>query len=326
MVIQRGPNTVMKYQKNLIWLILFSIFLSACDAAAVLATPTQDVTPCSPPDSNAYLVTPINQNIIDIYENGVTSVNDTNAYNTNRLKAFNELVNHVYSLSDSVDIQSGAKTIRITITHIDPELVHIIVLNHYLYKRYTDFSGKLNDQMPYHMGRIARRNEYVFFVTFMESAYTDNTASVIDFPLEQMELTNTNNTNISRTHDDHNLENSITLNNSIEYGFVYFPMAVIQNGVCEPVLDANYDTRIMLSIPSIVINDNDTGSHTWEYDYAPLIDMTNVPGTHQYKFSLGLFVDQFTPKVIKPPSMSLESPDFWVAMSRTIWLETTLDP
>ena len=55
-------------------------------------------------------------------------------------------------------------------------------------------------------------------------------------------------------------------------------MASIQNGACQAALDKNYDTRIVLSVPSIVINDTDMGPQTWEYKYAPLIEMTNVSG------------------------------------------------
>ena len=302
--------------------MLLGIFLSACGSVAI-ATPVPGTTPCAP-ENNAYVI-PISQNLIDLYENGVKSIGDPTAYNNIRQQAFNGLVNLVYYLSDSVDIQSGEKTIRITVTYISPELVHTIIVNHYLYKRYTNFSGKLNEQVLIHMSRIIGRNEYVFFMTFMASSYTNNTTSIIKFPLKQLDLTNTNNANIIPAHDDHILENPITLINGPEYGFFYFPMASIQNGTCQAVLDKNYDTRIVLSVPSIVINDTDVGSRTWEYKYAPLIDMTNVSGLHQNRFSLALPVDQFAPKTSKLTASNLESPDFWVGLARMIWSETTLD-
>jgi hypothetical protein len=204
--------------------------------------------------------------------------------------------------------------------------VHIIIVNHYLYKRYTHFSGRLNEQASSHVSGIVRRDEHVFFMTFTASSYVNNTTSIIRFPLEQLKLTNTNDTTTIPAHDDHNLEVPLILKNGPEYGFVYFPMAVIQNEICQAVLDKNRDTRIVLSVPSIVINDTDMGSQSWEYKYAPLIDMTNISDVHQNKFSLALPADQYAPKMSTLTTVDLESPFFWADLARIIWLETTLDP
>jgi hypothetical protein len=314
----------MKYQKKLTWLMLLSILLSAC-GNVVTATPTPGATPC-PPESNAFAATPINQFLLDIYEKGVASAGDSTSYSNVQLQVFNELVNHVYYLSDSVDIPSGEKTIGITITYVSPELAHIIVVNHYLSKRYLDFSGKLKEQVSTHLARMIGRNEYVFFITFTASAYTDNPTSIINFPLKKLKLTNTNNATVFPAHDDHNLEKPIDLTDGPKYGFFYYPMAVIQNGPCQAVLDKNYDTSIELSILNIVINETDIGPQSWDYKLAPLIDMTTVSGVHQNKFSLPLLIDQFTPKTTTLTAMNMESPDFWAALARILWLELTLDP
>lgn len=310
--------------KNAIWFVLISTLISACGSVAA-AAPATGTAPCKL-ESNPYIITPINQNLINIYENGVVFVGDANAYNTIRQQGFNELVNHVYSLSDSVDIQSGDKTFRITITYISPELIHIIIVNHYLYKRYTTFSGKLNEQVTNHISRIVGRDEHIFFMTIMASLDENNTANNITLPLKQLELINTHNAKTTPEHDDHILENPINLRNSSEYGFFYYPMAVIRNGTCQAVLDKNYDTRFVLSIPNIVINDTDTGPQSWRYEYAPLIDMSTMSGVHQNKFVVNLLIDQFSPKKSTLTTVDLESMDYWIALSRLIWLETTMDP
>lgn len=311
------------YWNRCIWLILLSILFSACGNGDI-ATPTSGITPC-PPGSNVY-VSPISQNLIDLYENGVASAGDSTAYGNVQLQAFNELVNHVYYLSDSVDIQSGEKTVRITITYISPELAHIILVNHYLYKRYINFSGKFKEQVPNHVSRMIGRNEYVFFITFTASFYTDNPKSIIIFPLKELKLINTNNTAVTPVHDDHNFEKPFDLTNGPRYGFFYYPMAIIQNGPCQTVLDRNYDTSIELSVPKVFINEDDMGSHSWDYKLAPLIDMTSVSGAHQNKFSLPLLIDQFVPRTSTLTVMNIESQDFWAALARIIWAETTLDP
>jgi hypothetical protein len=318
-----GPEVVNYKQKILISLMLVNYLLSACSNSNI-ATPTAGATPC-PPESNAY-GTPISDNLVALYEKAITYAGDSTAYSNVQLQAFHELVNHVYYLSDSADMQSGEKTVRITITYISPELVHIIVVNHYLYKRYIHFSGKLKDQIPNHVSRMIGRNEHVFFITFSASVYTDNSKTVFSFPLKQLRLTNTNNASFIPAHYERNLENPIDLTNGPIYGFFYYPMAITQNGPCQTVLDRNYDTSIVLSAPNFFINEEDIGAHSWDYKLAPLIDMTGVSGTHQYEFTLPLLIDQFTPKASTLTATNLKSPDFWTALARIIWLETTQDP
>ena len=311
-----------QYRKRLLWFgFISALFLNACSA---VETASPSPVAC-PPEQNAY-ITPINQNLINIYENAVTSVGNTTDYNNIRQQAFNELVNHVYYLSDSVDIETEEKTFRITITHINPELVHIIVVNHYLFKKYTNFSGRISEQMNNHLSGIIERNEHVFFITFTASSYVNGKPSTVSFPLRKLKLTNTDNTITIPEHDDHNLEVSIVLENGPDYGFAYFPMAVIQNGNCQAVLDKNRDTRIVLSIPNININDTDMGAQSWEYKYAPLIDMRNVSGEHQNLFSLTLPADQLAPRMSALTASDVKSPIFWADLARIIWLETTLDP
>jgi hypothetical protein len=311
--------------KKLIWLVVFSMVLSACEGVfgTLTPTPTPGVTPC-PPNSNPY-VTSIGSNLNAIYETCVKTAGDSVAYNNIQQQALTEFVNHVAYLTDTVEIQSGENTLRITITYISPELVHIIILNHYLYKRYLDYSGKLNEQVQSHIARIIGRNEYVFFISFSASNYTNNQIGTFIFPLKELKLTSTNNETVLPMHDDHFLKKPIDLKDGPKYGFFYYPMAVQQNGPCETILDNNYDTSIELSIPGIVISEKEMGSQSWHYKIAPLIDMTNISGTHQNRFSLPLLPDQFSPKTSMLTATNAESYEFWLALSRIIWLEITQD-
>lgn len=303
--------------------MLINIVFSACGNGNNVA-PTSGATPC-PPESNPY-ATPISDSLVALYEKAITASGDSTAYSNVQLEVFNKLVNDVYYLSDSVDMHSGEKTIRITITYISPELLHTIIVNHYLYKRFFNFSGKLKEQIPVHLSMMVGRNEYAFFITFTASAYTDNPKITFDFPLKELKLTNTNNATFIPAHDDYNLEKTIDLTSSPQYGFFYYPMAVVQNGSCQMVLHKNYDTNVVLNIPSIIISDKDMGLQSWDYKLAALIDMTNVSGVHQNKFSLPLLIDQFSPKTSIFTASIIESPEFWAALARIIWLETTLDP
>lgn len=157
------------------------------------------------------------------------------------------------------------------------------------------------------------------------SAPASNNNVRILFPLSSLELTNTNNLTVYTEHDDHNLERPIVLSNEPEYGFFSFSISVTKDGICQNVLNKN-DTRIVLSVPRITINENEIGPQSWEYEYAPLIDMTTVSTNHQQKFSVAFPVEQYSPNKSSLPQTDLESSDFWVSLTRIIWLETTLDP
>ena len=220
-----------RYRKKVIWFVLISMLISAC-GQAVAAAPPLYPSSC-PPNNNPYL-DPINQNLINIYEAGAGFVNEAVTYTGFRQQAFNELVNHLYYSSDSVDIPVEGKTIRITITYISPELIHIIIVNHY--KGKTEFSGRLYEQVQSQIAGILENNEHIFFMTITASLYgydtTNNTPIFINFPLDQLGLTNTNDITVTPERDDHNLENPIVLSNNPEYGFFFYPMAIIQNGSC----------------------------------------------------------------------------------------------
>jgi hypothetical protein len=300
-------------------LIVLSMMISACEGVA-LAAPA-DPPPCPPPE-NAYTYQ-LDPNYINFYNNGITNINDNAAYNNNREVAFKELVNRVYDWSDTVDINTGGKNVRITITYISPEIAQLIVINHYLYKQLTGFMGRLPEQVKIQMAGIINRNEHIFFVNIMASPSTDGTTLI--FPLSNLSLTNTSNLTVYREHDDHNLEGPMTLKNYPEYGFVYYSMAVMNNGNCQAVLDKNRDTRIVLSVPKITIAGVEVGFQSWKYKYTPLIDMKSITGGKN-KF-------ENLPPGLSTPDNTLTSflgdpgqADFWVWLTRLIWGETILDP
>ena len=73
------------------------------------------------------------------------------------------------------------KNTRITITYISPEIAQLIVINHYLYKRITNLTGRLEEQVKSQMAGIVNRNEHIFFVTIMAPPSTDGITLM--FPL-----------------------------------------------------------------------------------------------------------------------------------------------
>jgi len=312
---------VNRYRKRLLGVVLISILICACGEVPAIVTPTP-ITTCDP-DSNLY-EDRISDQLNNIYDQAVESVTDIETYNISRQKAFKELVNYVYVLSSTADIDSDGKKFRVTITYVSPEIAQLIVINHYLYKGIIKYKGELKEQIKTQISGLIHRNEHVFFITFI--ALQQNDGLTIKIPINEFALTNTNNLNIQPIHYDQNLGRPILINNEPEYGFFYFPMAVMKNVTCQTVLDRTYDTRVRLNIPNIWIDDKEVGSRFWEYKYAPLIDMTTISPEHQYNFSIKQPVNQITPKTGPFSSLDLESESYWISIARMLWMEMTLDP
>lgn len=316
---RRGPNILNNHKKCLIWLIFTSILISACGEAA--AAPATRFEPCTP-DKNSY-ADPIDSNLVRSYETGIASIGNPSEFDRIRQEVFRELVNRVYDWTDSIVIDTGQRKIEITITYIRPELVHLIVINHYLFIRNNNFTGRLDEQVKSQLSRIMARNEHIFFIVFIASQ--SNNHMTVNFPLSELELTNTSNLTVRREHDDHNLEKPIFLQSELEYGFFYFPMAVINNGICQTVIDKARDTSILISAPSITIDGTNYGQQSWKYKYSPLIDMTSVSPISNNKFQVVQPVDQISPIMGTLSPDNKEDQIFWIALARIIWLET-LDP
>ena len=308
------------YRKRLICLILFSILLSACGDVAA-AAPTR-FEPCTP-EKNSY-TNPIASYFVDRYEKGIASIGNPGEFDIIRQDVFRELVNRVYDWTDSVVIDTGQGKIDVTITYVRPELAQLIVINHYLFERNNNFTGNLNEQVKSQLSGLIARNEHIFFIAFI--APPSNNRVTINFPLSELELTNTSNLTVGREHDDHNLEKPIFLQNELEYGFIYIPMAVLKNGICQTVIDKDRDTSILISVPSITIDGTNYGQQSWKYKYSPLIDMSSISPNSNNKFQFDQPVDQISPAMGSLSPDNTDNQDFWIMLTRIIWSETTLDP
>lgn len=308
-------------RKLLIWLMLLSTLISAC-GDAVAAAPAPRLEPCVL-EQNPY-TNPVETYLANIYRAAVTSMNDNGAYNINRHLAFTQLVNLVRDWTDSVVVNNGDRNIEVAITYVSPQVARAVVINHYLYMKNNDYTANLDAQVRSNLEGIIDRNEHVFFVTFITTPSSNGVT--IDFPLSELELTNTSNMSVNREHDDHNLEKTITLQNEPEYGFFYFPMAVIKDGSCQPVFDETRDTSVVISASRIMINGVTSGPQSWKFKYAPLIDMRLMSDGSSNGLTINHPVDQITPTMSPLFPGNKNDPNYWISMARMIWMETTLDP
>lgn len=303
------------------WLLLLSISISAC-GEAVAAAPATHLEAC-PPESNPY-TEPVESHLANIYRAAVASANDVVGYNNNRHLAFTELVNLVHNWTDTVVINNGERNIEVAITYVSPELARAIVINHYLYIQNTNFITTLDGQVRTNLKGIIDRNEHVFFVTFITTPSTNGVT--INFPMSELGLTNTSNLTVFREHDDYNLEKPILLQNDLEYGFFYFPMAVTKEGICKTVFDKTRDTSVVISVPRVVINGTTFAPQSWKFKYAPLIDMSSLTGGGNSGLTIENIVDKFSPGMEMLSPGNKTDTNYWISLARIIWMETTLDP
>jgi hypothetical protein len=316
-------------------LIVMGTLLSAC-APEVSARPLY-ATACRPPtvEDNVYRQSP--QSFLGAYystaftDMDFNNPDDVQRYEMIQYEAIKLLATQTERWSDSIDIPLGNKYIRITITYLCPELVHTIILNHYLFRKEGGFiNAGFNAEIISQMEDIASRNEHIFSVTLTASEYEqdifNNDPLIIQLPLQSLVLTNSSNIRVIPQHDDHNLEERIDLTLTSAHGYISYPMAITANEKCEWLLNKANNTHVVISIPYIEINGTRYLTKPWLLEYVPLIHVTPNPNPGENGFQVDRNIDHYRPDKEPPLPSAAENAEYWEKLGRFIWYQTTLDP
>jgi hypothetical protein len=137
-------------------------------------------------------------------------------------------------------------------------------------------------------------------------------------------MTNSANVQVIPQHNDQNLEERINLQSSPAYGYIYYPLAVIQNGTCELLLDMATDTRLTLSIPFIEVNGTRYETEPWLIEYAPLLKTDPTPNPNSPNFQIERNPEHFRPTKEPPVPITPENAEYWENFARFIWYVTTI--
>ena len=180
--------------------------------------------------------------------------------------------------------------------------------------------------------KLAGRNEMIFFVllsaSFDASQLDDSQQLVIYIPLQLMKLTNASDFSVSRTHDDHILNESIQVTREAISGYIAFPLSVLQNDQCIWIMDAPYNTTINLDIPYVEINGQQFGRQYWSIPYSSLMipGTGNImPATLEPGFDATRLVPLKTPPAPEWDGSITNQQNYWRDTGRYLWHRIMLE-
>ncbi|MBE0671888.1 MAG: hypothetical protein IH588_14985 [Anaerolineales bacterium] len=261
--------------------------------------------------------------------------------------AFNLLKKEVKNWSAHEDVFVKENLIvRITITYISPELVDALILNQVAYVAMKNFGGSLplptlfTEELKSVKRWLAKREEHLFLMTLTASEYWSKIAPehdlIIDIPIKNLALTNSSEIPIIPSHADMILENQINLQSNPEYGYLGYPLAVMNGVDCILSLDQQWDTSMTFSIPDIKVNYSSKGSITWAIGMQPFLpvnDFAKNLGGATAPFipltggSSDLILQEDPPPAVNGIGKEVENAQYWdtywSGMSRYIWYTLT---
>jgi hypothetical protein len=335
--------------------------LAACDGLnGVVSSSSQNLPPCTPAPSantpganivpteiniNIYKSTP-NPLIVDLFQHGATptptftplpltptampdlvlptvmALEQEQRSLETRQAAFDRLIYEVERWTSIQKIKlDEANEAHIMVTFISPELVQAVFLNNILARnRHT---ANIRTEMENALLQFSKREEMIFMVTIsaVNRDSTSRTSHTLEIPMDKMILVNAENLEILPLHEDQNLDHPIDLSLGPVFGYLYYPLAVIDNNSCKQVLDPKYNTKIVIQTKTLKV-DSATTSLTWAIPYKPLLE------TGFSSYSPAFFTPDpaslagMQPIKNAPPG---SDPVNWEEFAKFIWGQITLE-
>lgn len=238
---------------------------------------------------------------------------------------FGKLIHEVKSWSDIVTLKIDTTNYaQVIVTFLSPELIRAV------YNNEMSIYGVPNPNAQPVLDKIAERNELIFFVSVITT--TNNnigaTARKILIPIQKMALMNVDDVSVPPLHDDHNLAQPIDSTLEPVFGYLTYPMAMMQGGTCSWILNPDYNKKIIIIVPDIYVDDISFGPFTWIIPYSPLFDPEfPPPSPTAVVYDASQTSSSLTPpspvtSVLMPNGMGEDA--FWLTYARFIWKQVVM--
>ena len=234
--------------------------------------------------------------------------------------AFQRLIYEVerWTSVQRVDFDQTSRA-YLLVTFISPELVQTVSLNHILASNKT--TANIWVDLNNAMYQFSKREELIFMVTVIIKNDTVPQAShKLEIDMKKMMLVNAENMSISPQHGDQNLDHPIDLTSAPVFGYLYYPMAVVDT-TCKQVLDPKYNTKIVIQTRGVRV-DSATADLSWTIPYRALLET-----------GMSIYVPTFeTPEPthlanmqpLRDPPAGSDAVD-WEEFAKFIWGQITLE-
>lgn len=306
------------------WLLIvfITVWLSACAPIPLSVDPTP-LPECPPPSYNVniYNSTPlptVPSTVLPLIASNTLQVEQPDL--SRKQIAFQKLEREVARWSDTKTFELGdTSQARITVTFLSPEVLRAAAVIDLLDENPN--APYIDAQAASMLEQIARREKLIFFLTAFHVKPNGETVNMhtLDIDAAKLILVNASGLQIEPAYYDHNLDQPIALPQYTN-GYLYYPLAVKNEKSCIEVLNSEFNTKIILQLPSIIIDGKSTGPHTWTIQYTYLLNTGNS------SYEVG---DQYIPVDSEiqsqdtPPTSAEISDAFWEQYAKFIWAKLT---
>jgi hypothetical protein len=153
---------------------------------------------------------------------------------------------------------------------------------------------------------------------------TDLSPYILDIPIKEMVLTNGAWLKVNPNHADQILDQPINLSEGPVFGYLAYPLAVLDNtnNNCNWVLEPKYNTSLVITMPSYVLNNISVAvPYSWTIPYSPLMHVENNEDSSTYCAPASFDEKQLLP--LDVPPISKNEPDYWQGFARFVWSQVT---
>ena len=237
--------------------------------------------------------------------------------------AFQKLVSETKRWSDTetVKLDDAENKVRITLTFISPQLLQAVYLNQVLKDGYPA-SGFL-EQLQSMLNNVAARDELLFLLTISPLSSINPIHHTVELPIDSIVLNNSENLQVSHSHDDHNLAQPFDTSSDAIFGYLAFPFTQLVNSECKWILNPKFNTNIVVTMPYLKVDGNKNGiSYSWTIPYTSLINQTVTLDALNFNPPPGYDFTQVTPSSLPPTDISSPS-SYDESFAKFIWKQIT---
>lgn len=235
--------------------------------------------------------------------------------------AFGSMITETKNWSDIQTIKlDNSSQAQIIVTFLSPQLIQAVYYNDY----YSNGGSTVPNAQPA-LDAVANRDELIFFVAVITT--TNNNLNTpphkIRIPIQEMVIVNAEDVMASPLRDDHNLAQEINSSYEPVFGYLTYPIAMINGTDCSWILNPDYNKKIIITVPNIFVDGSSVGSYTWDIPYSSLFKSA-LPPTSQSNMAFDS--SQMSSSLTPPsPMESLLIPNglkeaiFWQTYARFLW-------
>jgi hypothetical protein len=326
----KKDSTLARYWRSSIlrgFLLLIPIMAGV---GCVFSTPAPPPPTCTPePKENIYLIAPPSWRANTIFEHAYpvvpTSIppapyvlpNGQNVQDS-RYLAFRYLVNETKRLTDIevIKLDDGNEA-EIIITFISPELLRAVYLNETL--KNHSITSNFQDQSQIELSHIAERNELMFLLTVTTTNNMGMPFHVLKIPIHDLSQVTSDDSTITPSHNDNNLEQQINSTSNTAFGYIAFPLSRWSGDKCALVLDPKYNTNIVLNLKTVNVDTVDKGPFSWTFPYKSLIDIGAPLDPSEFILDPSYNPDLMPPSALPP--IGLNRTGNWKDYSWFLWYQ-----